>query len=204
MTLELELDGLARTLVSRGVRGTAVMLAPVTPGAGASFIARALSNRCARLTEGSVWLYDLDFARNPQTSGAAFSKDAYEGALQGSRFWRCEPDGAGRLAMRRPEGQRIFVSRFEREPGTVRRVVFRSAPEYWTMARRVCRTAILDVPSGSPAVTAMARDLEGVILVADASKTRRSQADAMASVIEQAGGRGLGVVINRLDLKAAS
>ncbi|MGY6629326.1 MAG: hypothetical protein ACXIVL_12480 [Oceanicaulis sp.] len=204
MTLELELDGLARTLVSRGMRGTAVMLAPVTPGAGASFISRALARRCARLADGPVWLYDLDFARNPQAAGGAFSADGYDGALQGSRFWRCDPEGAGRLAMRRPDGERIFVSRFEREPGSVRRVVFQSAPEYWAKARRACRLAIIDAPSGSPAITAMARDLEGVVLVGDASKTRRSHADAAASRIEAAGGRVLGVVINRVELKAAS
>jgi Mrp family chromosome partitioning ATPase len=204
MTLELELDGLARTLVSRGVRGTAVMLVPVTPGAGASFISRGLARRCARLADGPVWLYDLDFARNPQAAGVAFSADGYDASLQGARFWRCDPDGAGRLAMRRPDGERIFISRFEREPGSVRRVEFRSAPDYWAKARRACRLAILDAPSGSPAITAVARDLEGVVLVGDANATRRSQADAMAGRIEAAGGRVLGVVINRVELKAAS
>ncbi|WBQ08910.1 hypothetical protein L2D01_08345 [Hyphomonadaceae bacterium ML37] len=204
MTLELELDGLARTLVSRGARGAAVMVVPVAPGAGASFIARALAHRCARLADGQVWLYDLDFARNPQSAGAAFSADGYEGSLQGSRFWRCDPDGAGRLALRRPDGERIFISRFEREPGSVRRVVFRSSPDYWDKARRACRLAILDAPSGSPAVTAMARDLEGVVLVGDASSTRRSQAEALASRVEASGGRVLGVVVNRVDLKAVS
>jgi hypothetical protein len=204
MTLELELDGLARTLVSRGMRGAAVMVAPVTPGAGASFISRALAHRCARLADGQVWLYDLDFARNPQSAGAEFSADGYDGALQGSRFWRCDPDGAGRLALRRPKDERVFISRFEREPGTVRRVEFRSAPDYWDKARRACRLAMLDAPSGSPAITAIARDLEGVVLVGDASRTRRSQAEAIASRIEASGGRVLGVVVNRADLKAVS
>lgn len=204
MTLELELDGLARTLVSRGARGAAVMVAPIAQGAGASFIARALAQRCARLADGQVWLYDLDFARNPQSAGAVFSADGYEGTLQGSRFWRCDPESAGRLALRRPDGERIFISRFEREPGSVRRMEFRSAPDYWNKARKACRLAILDAPAGSPAITAIARDLEGVVLVGDASLTRRSQADLIASRIEASGGRVLGVVINRVDLKAAS
>lgn len=204
MTLELELDGLARTLISRGARGAVVMVAPVAPGAGASFISRALAHRCARLADGQVWLYDLDFARNPQSSGAVFSADGYDGALQGSRFWRSDPDWAGRLALRRPENERIFISRFEREPGSVRRMEFRSAPDYWDKARRACRLAILDAPSGSPAITALARDLEGVVLVGDASSTKRSQAEALAGRIEASGGRVLGVVINRLDLKAVS
>jgi len=204
MTLELELDGLARTLVSRGARGAAVMVVPVAPGDGASFIARALAQRCARLADGQVWLYDLDFARNPQSAGAEFSADGYDGALHGSRFWRCEPEGAGRLALRRPDGERIFLSRFEREPGSVRRVEFRSAPEYWDKVRRACRLAILDAPAGSPAITALARDLDGVVLVGDASSTRRSQAGALAGRIEASGGRVLGVVVNRVDLKAVS
>lgn len=204
MTLELELDGLARTLVSRGVRGAAIMLAPITPGAGASFVSRALAQRCARLADGPVWLYDLDFARNPQSAGAAFSAERYDAALQGSRFWRSEPQEAGRLAMRRPEGEHIFISRFEREPGSVQRIVFRSVPDYWDKARRACRLALLDAPGASPAITALARDLDGVVLVGDAGSTRRSQADAAASRIEAAGGRVLGVVLNRVDLKAAS
>jgi len=86
----------------------------------------------------------------------------------------------------------------------VRRDVFRSSPDYWDKARRACRLAILDAPSGSPAVTAMARDLEGVVLVGDASSTRRSQAEALASRVEASGGRVLGVVVNRVDLKAVS
>ncbi|KAA5804700.1 CpsD/CapB family tyrosine-protein kinase [Alkalicaulis satelles] len=204
MSLETELDGLARTLVPRGARGIAVMVAPVTPGAGASFVACGLARRSARLNENAVWLYDLDFAKNPLSSGLAFSEDAYDGALNGSQFWRCEPAGAGRLALRRPEGARVWLSRFERAPGAVQRVVFQPSSAYWEQARRACALAILDAPSGSPAITALARDMDGVILVGDARATRRSQADAMAARIEAAGGRVLGVIVNRIQMRAAS
>lgn len=204
MSLETELDGLARTLTPRGPRGLAVMIAPIAPGAGASFVACGLARRCARLIAGPVWLYDLDFARNPLSGGLNFSDDVYDGALGGTRFWRCEPDGAGRLALRRPEGARVWLSRFERAPGAVRRVVFRSAPEYWEQARRACSVALLDAPSGSPAITALARDLDGVVLVGDARATRRSDAEALAGRIEAAGGRVLGVIVNRAQVRAAS
>jgi len=191
------LDGLARRLTSRGPRGRAVMLAPVSQGAGASTIAAGLARRAALLSGRPSWLYDLDFQGNTQSGRARLNGQAYAGELSGIKFWREEPDGAGRLAMRRCVDAPVFISQFQRQPGAVRRLTFHGAAEYWRQARLASGLVLLDAPYGSAALTALAPDLDGVILVADAAQSRRSAADKLADRIEEAGGRVLGVVVNR-------
>jgi len=113
------------------------------------------------------------------------------------KFWREEPDGAGRLAMRRCVDAPIFISEFQRRPGAVRRLTFHGAHDYWRQARRASGLVVVDAPYGSAGLTTLASDMDGVILVADAAKSRRSAADTLAERIEEAGGRVLGVVVNR-------
>jgi Mrp family chromosome partitioning ATPase len=173
------------------------MLAPVSAGAGASAISARLAQIAARQSGRPSWLFDLDFAENPQASRARLNGEAFAGELSGLKFWRAEPDGAGRLALRKVENEPVYISRFERAPGTVRRLTFHPCAEYWTQVRRAVGLAIIDAPSGSAAVSSLAADLDGVILVADATRSRRSEADRLADRIESAGGCVLGVVINR-------
>ncbi|MEQ8434499.1 MAG: hypothetical protein RIA71_09675 [Oceanicaulis sp.] len=191
------LDGLARRLTPRNARGRAVMLAPVSEGAGASTIAAGLARRAALLSGRPAWLYDLDFQTNTQAGRARLNGQAYAGELSGMKFWREEPDGAGRLAMRRCADAPIFISEFQRQPGSVRRLTFHGARDYWRQARLASGLVILDAPFGSAALTALAPDMDGVILVADAAASRRSAADKLADRIEEAGGRVLGVIVNR-------
>lgn len=192
-----ELEGLARTLTGRVDRGRTVMFAPVTKGAGASAISARVAAMAARFSGRPTWLYDLDFEANPQASAARLNGQAFAGELSGLKFWRAEPEGAGRLALRKVEHAPVYVSRFERNPGAVRRLTFHSCAEYWRQVRRACGLAIVDAPFGSAAMTALASDLDGVILVADAARSRRSDADHLADRVEAAGGRVLGVVVNR-------
>ena len=197
MTTAAALEDLARRLAGRADRGRAVMLAPVTRGAGASAISARLAEVSARLSGRPSWLFDLDFAANPQASKARLNGQAFAGELSGLRFWRVEPDGAGRLALRRLDHGPVYVSRFERDPGAVRRLTFHPCAEYWRQVRRACGLALVDAPFGSAGLTALAADLDGVILVADAAGSRRADADALADRVEAAGGRVLGVVVNR-------
>jgi len=203
MGFEAELDGLARRLAPRDSRGRTVMLAPVTPGAGASTLAGALARAAARHCSRPVWLFDLDFLRNCQSMSMRLNGQGYAGELEGLRFWRAEPDQAGRLAMRRVEDAPVFVSRFEREPGAVRRLTFHSSKEYWRLVRRATPLAFLDAPHDSPAIMALAGDIDGVILVADARTASAEAADEKAARIEEAGGRVLGVIVNRSGRRSA-
>ncbi len=197
MGMEAELDGLARRLSPRDGRARAILLVPVSKGAGASAVAHGLAVASHRATGRPVWLYDLDFSSNRQASQMRLNGDAFAGELGGLRFWRADPDGAGRLAMRRSVSAPIYVSRFERASGSVKRVVFHPSAAYWRQARLACGLVIVDAPAGSAGVLSVAPDMDGVILVADAGRDGRAAAEETAARIEQAGGRVLGVVVNR-------
>jgi hypothetical protein len=158
-------------------------------------VAQGLASASSEQTGRPVWLYDLDFSGNRHASASKLSGEAFAGELGGLRFWRAEPGGAGRLALRRKADAPIYVSRFERPSGAVRRVVFHPAAEYWRKARGSCGLVLVDAPYGSAGVTSLAVDMDGVILVADAVRDSRAAADLMADRIEAAGGRVLGAVL---------
>lgn len=197
MSVEAELDVLARRLAPREGLARAVMISGVGAQSGASTIAVGLAKSAARQGIHPIWLYDLDFASNPQAQRAPLNGQAYSGALDGAQFWRTAPSGAGRLAMRKVEGAPIFISRFEREPGAIRALQFQPAPQYWTRARQRSGLTLVDAPCNSAALTTIASDLDGVILVADARTTGQSQALARADSFRAAGATVLGVVVNR-------
>ncbi|MFP4520452.1 MAG: hypothetical protein ACLFQ5_13470 [Oceanicaulis sp.] len=191
------LDGLARKLISRSGDARAVLLAPVSDGAGASTVAAGIGRRAALASGRPSWLFDLDFQHNTQASRARLNGQAYAGELAGLKFWREEPDGAGRLAIRRCADAPVFISQFQRQPGAVRRLTFHGADAYWRQARRASGLVVVDAPYASAALTALAPDMDGVILVADARNSRRSLAEKLADRVEEAGGRVLGVVVTR-------
>lgn len=199
MAFEAELDGLARRLSPRGQRARAVLLVPISAHAGGVAVAQGLARASTQQTGRPVWLYDLDFSGNRHASASALNGEAFAGELGGLRFWRAEPGGAGRLALRRTAAAPIYVSRFERHVGAVRRVVFHPAAEYWRKARQSCGLVVVDAPYGSAGVISLAVDMDAVILVADAVRDSRASADAMADRIEATGGRVLGVVLTNTE-----
>ena len=196
MGMQAELDGLARRLAPRKDRAHAVMLVPVSPGDGAVAVAQGLAAASYTATGRPVWLYDLDFSNNRQASQTELNGEAFAGELGGLRFWRADPEGVGRLAMRRSATAPIYVSRFERPPGSVKRVVFHPSAPYWRKARKACGLVLVDAPADSAGVAGVASDMDGVVLVADAAKDSRAAADDAAARIEEAGGHVFGVVVN--------
>ncbi|WP_270376131.1 hypothetical protein [Marinicauda sp. Alg238-R41] len=197
MSARAQLEDLSRRLTTREARGRAYMVVPITPGAGASFICARLAANAARESARPVWLFDLDFGANPQSTRTRMNGAAYSADLGAERFWRTEPEGAGRLALRKVDAAPVLISVFERDPGEVRRVTFASAPAYWDRVRDACGLALIDIPCDSPAATALCADVDGVILVGDAKTTTRAMADSLADEIEHAGGEVLGVILNR-------
>ena len=86
MVDQADLESLARRLAGRADRGRAVMLAPVSQGAGASTISMQLAALAAHHTGRPSWLFDLDFASNPQASAVNLNGKAFAGELSGLRF----------------------------------------------------------------------------------------------------------------------
>jgi hypothetical protein len=199
-----EVSGLARSLIRPDGAGQAIMLCPVSAASGATTIAAALAEAAGKIIadEASgvepIWLFDLDFSSNVQAARTRLNGAVYSGDLCRERFWRAEPEGVSRLALRKRTGHDVLVSVFQREPGRVRRVVFQRAPGYWDRVRAACRLAVVDAPHGSPALNSIAPDMDGVILVADARRDTEADSERAARRIVTAGGRVLGVVINRV------
>lgn len=190
-----ELENLAKGLVQRSSQAQAIMLAPVSAEARSAMVARRLAAKAAKFSGRPSWIIDLDFERNPHSRAVRLNGQAYSGEPLGETFWQVSPPGSGRLALRKAERAPVFVSRFEREPGAVRALQFRSSPRYWELIRQACGLVLVDAPCHARSMLAVAGDLDGVILVADSISTRRTQADALADQIEAAGGQVLGIVL---------
>jgi len=197
MSIEVELDGLARRLAPQGANARAVMVVPVSANAGASTITAGLARASVKRGVKPVWLYDLDFRNNPQSDAFRLNGKAYSGALSGRRFWRTTPDNAGRVALRRVENQPIYVSRFEREPGQVRSLTFLDTPDYWMQARRSAGLTLVDASYNSAAIPLVAPNMDGVILVANARTDGRERCEAEAARLREQGAQVWGVVVNR-------
>lgn len=197
MSIERELEGLARRLSPQGMAARAVMVAPVSASAGASTIAAGLVRAAVAQGVKPVWLYDLDFKNNPQSDAFRLNGQAYSGALSGRRFWRTVPDNAGRVALRRVEDQPIYVSRFERAPGQVRSLTFLDNAEYWNRARHSAGLTVVDASYQSAAIPLIAPNMDGVILVADARSDGRAATENAADRLRAQGAQVWGVVVNR-------
>lgn len=202
MTLLAQLSGLAQKMVPHGPHGKAYMIVPVSSGAGASTITAHLARLSAQSSQRPVWLFDLDFVRNGQADRAPLNGQMLAGDFNGSAFWRCYPEESGRLAMRRIEGLPVFVSQFQQGSTPVRSVSIRRNRHYWQEVRGASALSLVDIPYGSHALKALCPDMDGVILVADARQSTRSQAEKLADRVELLGGKVLGVVVNRAPLDA--
>ncbi|MGY6662780.1 MAG: hypothetical protein ACXIVO_10715 [Glycocaulis sp.] len=192
-----ELADLARRLAPPGAPGKVFMMLGITAKAGTSSVAAGLARAAAVETGGPVWLVDLDFANNPQASRARLNGSAYSTEIGAEPFWTAEPAGTGRLVLRKLEAAYVLVTRFQHKPGEMERLVYKRAPGYWQQLRAMAPLSVVDVPHGSPAIAAVAPDLDGVILVANARRDKRADAERLAAHIEKLGAKVLGVIVNR-------
>lgn len=192
-----ELADLARRLAPPGAPGKVVMVLGVTAKAGTSSVASGLARAGAVETGGPVWLVDLDFATNPQAGRARLNGVSYSTDIGAEPFWAAEPAGTGRLVLRKLEAAYVLVTRFQHRSGEMDRLIYRRAPAYWQQLRAMAPLTVVDAPHGSPAISAIAPDLDGVILVANARKDKRADAERLAAYLEGLGARVLGVVVNR-------
>jgi hypothetical protein len=193
--------------------GRAILFASARSSQGCSRIARAFAEAAAKGAPRGVWLVDLDFEGNGQfahydeprsslTPGAA--GDAGFGAIP---FWRVAPaqdgdapQGAGdRLTAHRLGQSRLFVSRFQAAdlPAQARLQVG-PQPAYWAAAKAALDLIVVDAPAleRSRAGLAVAGDMDGVVLVADAQEADALDLGLTRDAIESRGGRCLGLALS--------
>jgi Mrp family chromosome partitioning ATPase len=192
-----QLDRLAQSMTPSASLGRVYMVVPVSAGAGASSMCAQLAKFSVQHSARPAWIFDLNFRQNVQAKRAPLNGHIISAELDGDRFWSVEPAQSARMAMRRVEGLPIYISQFQYSPGKVKRVSLRRQSGYWNKVRAVSALTLVDVPFGHKSARSLYGDMDGVVLVVDAHKTQREAAEKLAETIEAAGGRVMGVVVNR-------
>lgn len=204
MNLTSDVAHLATKLITRGAEARAVMVAPVCPGSGASSVAASLAVSAAQSSGRPVWLYDLDFSKNNQAQRFGVAGPAYAGDFGDQKIWRAHPGGdQARLVLRRAPSLPVFVSQFDYVPRSIQQLDFVPNKAYWDQARKSCGLVLVDVPARLSGAVAFSRNMDGVILVADAGRVNQAMIDDMAVNFEDQGARIYGVILNRDESGAA-
>jgi Mrp family chromosome partitioning ATPase len=173
--------------------GLVIHMVSVHAGAGASTVARALCRHLASHARRPVLLLDADPEAHPGN-----------GALSGAR-------GPG-VADRFLEGQLIdggisvvgnsllHIGRLAEDPAVISSAMERNAmAALYDHLRHTYAMTIIDCPpsDGVSDLIALARHADGVVLLVQAGRTRAQLAARVRDMIRDAGGRVLGVVLNR-------
>mgnify|MGYP000040923205 CR=1 FL=1 len=181
-----------------GGEGRALMVMGAGRGAGASTVARELARLAARRSSRGVWLYDLDFAANAQARAARAQGPVFDARFGRDPFWTIRPaDAPARIVARESTAQNLFVTTLQARGGATPDILIHPAPDYWRAVRQSIDLAIVDAPGSSRAPLALAGDMDGVILVADARTSRVDGITARRQAIEARGGVVAGIILNR-------
>ncbi len=216
LDLRQDLTGLwqAAARVTPRSGGRVLMFISAREGEGTSSVAASFALMAAARAARMSWLIDLDLRENPLY--AAFSKgiisgvgrpghplDASLGTQQIYAVHGFEKMAAMNklLTAHQIDGLRLLVTRFRNErlqPG--QRLRLQPAPAWWDALRRSADWGVVDAPalSRSAAGLTFAPLADGVVLVVRADGTGAEEVAQLRMAVEAAGGRVIGVVMNRL------
>lgn len=215
--LRQDLTPLWRRLQRLGDPGQSrsVLFVAARSGEGTSSLAASFAMMAADKAHRACWLVDLDFRRNPAFKAfdsGAFSRfgalsRAYDAALGEAPIYDVPAplsgsDAAARsrlLAVHQVGDTRLLVTRFRTEairPGE--RLVLKPHAGWWQAVGRAADWIVVDAPAleASSAALSVAGQVDGVVLVVAADRTRVEEAEALRDEISGAGGAILGVVLN--------
>lgn len=159
------------------------------PGEGVSSIARGLARTVARTPNAKVLICDV--AGDPRAARPA----------EPNPFTRASVDAAGgRIEFTWLPGSQIAVGSFG-EPGGMNAIAA-DVDSFHSMVSTVSagfELVILDLPPVSQSIVgpALAKALDGVVLVVEAERTRSQAVRATQKTISMYGGNVLGVVLNK-------
>ncbi len=215
--LRQDLKPLWRRLQRLGDPGQSrsVLFVAAGSGEGTSSVAASLAMMAADKAHRACWLVDLDFRHNPAFKAfdtGPFSRfgalsRAYDAALGEAPIYTMPAplsgsDAAARqrlLAVHQVGDTRLLVTRFRNEailPGE--RLVLKPHAGWWQAVGQAADWIIVDAPAlaVSSAALSVAGQVDGVVLIIAADRTRVDEAEALRDEIAAAGGSVLGVVLN--------
>ena len=195
-----------------------IVFAAAKRGAGTSSVAASTAMLAARRAGRPVWLVDLNFERN--TAYAGFEKGfaqgvplpgrAFDASLRQPPIYKLIPqgssDGQGRLlSAYQFEGTHLMVTRFRREHlARGQKVELADSPGWWQALRGVAEWIIVDAPpmDRSDVAARVAPLADGAVLVVGADKDRAQDVRRADIMLQKAGARVLGSVMNRVGADA--
>jgi protein-tyrosine kinase len=162
-------------------------------GEGVSSIARGLARIVARTPNAKVLICDV--AGDPRTRPSSRQSNSTALATRASL-----DHGAGRIEFQWLPGTQVAMGALG-EPGGIHAIAA-DAESVRSMLRSVSDSfelTILDLPPVSESIIgpAMAKALDGVVLVVEAERTRAAAVQATQRTIKMHGGNVLGVVLNK-------
>ncbi|MEM7663155.1 MAG: hypothetical protein AAF292_12985 [Pseudomonadota bacterium] len=207
-----------RLTLARG--GRSIMFISATSGEGTSSVAASFALMTADRARRSTWLVELNLTQNRtyEAFRQGFASDigrpgrAFDASLGVPPIYDIRTrDRITRrprpklLAVHQIEGTRLLVTRFRKDrlfPDEKVRLSTRA--DWWQALRRSADWIIADAPAldTSGAGLAMASQMDRVVLVVEADRTRPGDVIALRREVEDHGGQVLGVVMNRMALDA--
>lgn len=162
-------------------------------GEGTSTIVWEFARVSASLLGKSVFLYDgQNKKRAEQPSKEPPPRDSENAATQNEEGGEDLPE--------RQDGTNLPVCLVShRQALTLKSFFSRRIDDIWEILKQDYDMIVIDSPaaSASPEGIALARSVDGVVLVVEAEKTRWPVAENLKTQIERGGGKILGVVFNK-------
>lgn len=182
-------------------------------GEGTTSIAASFAMMAAERAERNAWLVDLDLRRNMAFRGFRAGRmsrfglpgRAYDASLRAPQIYTVR-DGDGPvtdgklLTVHGIENTSLMVTRFRNERLEAgAKVNLRSQPQWWAALRQITDWIVVDMPAleRSAAALTTVNAVDGVVLVVNATQTRRQEVASLRRDVELRGGRVAGVVLNR-------
>ncbi len=195
--------------------GRTILFVSAKAGEGTSSVAASFALIAAEKSPRSTWLVDLDLRRNAAyrafeegfAANAGVPGRAFDASLgrappySVSEAAQANGEGNKLLTAHQVQGTRLLVTRFRNErlrPG--QRVQLRAQPGWWSTVRQAADWVVVDAPAleRSDAALAVASQMDGVVVVVRADKTRAEDVATLRMEIEAHGGKVVGVVMNRM------
>jgi protein-tyrosine kinase len=188
--MEQEMMSLYQTITTSlpDIESRSVLLMGSRSNEGTSTIARQLAKAVTLRMEKKVLLIDLDRSRPDLHVYGSI------GAERGAK------DDSGDHDMYRVEESSLHVMPlFQRTMVTPRTIDSVKTPDFWAPLKSQFDLIIVDCPPGTtfPEGPSIASQVDGIILVVEAERTRWQVALKMKETILKSGGNILGIVFNR-------